>query len=99
MKVDRIRGLLKEKGKTSKSLSEEIGLKEPSLSRILNGKTEPRIDTLEKIAAGLGVELWELFVDPTEQVTGTLQYHGTLYRIQTKKDLEELLNKIEHLSA
>ena len=94
MKVNRIRTLLKEKGKTSKSLADEIGLREPNLSRILNGKSEPRIDTLEKIASGLGVELWELFVDLGEDVTGTLEYRGVLYRIRTRQDLEELLKSL-----
>lgn len=57
----RIKELLKEKGISQKDLADRLGITVVGISKILNGN--PKIDTLEKIASTLEIELWELFVD------------------------------------
>lgn len=57
----RIKELLKEKGISQKDLADKLGITVVGMSKILNGN--PKIDTLEKIASALEVEIWELFVD------------------------------------
>ena len=57
----RIKELCKEKGTTLLSLSNGIGISQPSISQIANGKINPSLDTLEKIANYLGVGIEELF--------------------------------------
>lgn len=91
----RIKDLLKEKNITAKSLAEDIGISENSLSLAINGKTQPRFELLQKIAERLDVELWQLFTGSEDSITGILEYKGTIHRIQTKKDLEKLLKKIK----
>lgn len=54
-----IKELCKRKGVTQKELAEKLGIAEISLSRSINGN--PTLETLEKIAEGLGVEVTELF--------------------------------------
>lgn len=44
---------------TQKELAEKIGMSEAGLSKSLRGN--PRMDTLEKIATELGVEIGDLF--------------------------------------
>ncbi len=61
MTITRIKDVLKEKGMSQKDLADKLGITVVGMSKILNGN--PKIDTLEKIASTLGVELWELFVD------------------------------------
>jgi transcriptional regulator with XRE-family HTH domain len=91
----RIKELLKERGLTSKELAEYLDIANNSLSRIITEKQQPRFELLEQIADRLGVEVWQLFKGSDKAVNGFVEYQGTLYRIQTKKDLEELLKKME----
>ena len=90
----RIKDLLKEKGITSKELAGNLDMPEPTLSRIIKERRQPRFEVLQKIADHLEVEVWQLFRGSDKAVNGFVEYQGTLYRIQTKKDLEELLKKM-----
>lgn len=56
----RIKEVLKAKGITAKELAAKIGISEGALSLAINGN--PTVETLDKIASALGVEVSELFV-------------------------------------
>ena len=58
----RVKEILKSKAKNQKWLAEQIGVKEISLSRSINGN--PSFETLEKIANALEVPITELFEQP-----------------------------------
>jgi len=58
----RIRELRKIKKLTQEQLAEKIKIETPSLSNIENGKNYPNSDTIEKIAKGLEVEVFELYI-------------------------------------
>jgi len=64
----RIKELCSSKGVSQKDLGQKIGVSPTSLSRISTGEQKPSIDTLEKIATALGVEVSELFAAPAEGV-------------------------------
>ena len=55
----------KEKGISTKVWSERSGLSVDTINRIMNSqkvKTDsPRLDTIEAMCIGLGVEVWEVF--------------------------------------
>ena len=51
-----------EQGLTQKELAERCGMKQTNLSRIERGKTSPTIDTLQRLANGLGKKLELRFV-------------------------------------
>ena len=55
----RIKEILKEKGQTQKDLAQRMGVAEISLSRSINGN--PNLETLQKIADCLEVDISELF--------------------------------------
>src|SRR5574344_145378 len=57
----RIQKIRKIRGFTQDKLSEMIGIEVPSLSNIETGKFAPAIDTLEKIAQALNVEMSEFY--------------------------------------
>ena len=65
----RIKDVLKEKQVTVVSLAGMIGIAQPSMSNIVNGKSMPSLETLEKIATALEVPFTELFEQPK---TGTV---------------------------
>ena len=51
---------------TTKMMSEKIHLPEPTIKRILSGKTEtPRIDTVLDLGEAVGLSPWELFSEST----------------------------------
>lgn len=58
----RIKELIKAKGLTAKELATVIGISESTLSLAVNGN--PTVETLQKIAAALGVSVSELFEPP-----------------------------------
>lgn len=61
-----IKELLKEKGLTSKALAEALGVTTVTVSYIINGKTNPSLETVSRIAEVLGVPVWRLFASPEE---------------------------------
>lgn len=61
-----IKKVIKEKGFSVTSLAEKMEMKQVSLSRIINGN--PTIETLQKIADTLNVDIRELF-EPTNEDT------------------------------
>lgn len=60
----RIKDVLKEKKVTVVSLAGMIGIAQPSMSNIVNGKSMPSLETLDKIANALCVPVTELFEQP-----------------------------------
>jgi transcriptional regulator with XRE-family HTH domain len=57
----RIKELRKAKGLSQEELSEKVGIDSKHLSRIEVGKSYPSLDTLERIANALNVEIKDLF--------------------------------------
>ena len=47
----------KKKGLTQKGLGEKLGIGEPTVSKYESGKQNPTVETLQRIADVLGVEL------------------------------------------
>lgn len=62
----RIKDVLKEKKVTVVSLAGMIGITQPNMSNIVNGKSTPSLETLEKIATVLNVPTWQLIASPGE---------------------------------
>ena len=62
---DRMAEIKKEKGISTKVWSDRSGLSVDTINRIMNSqkvKTDsPRLDTIEAMCIGLGVEVWEVF--------------------------------------
>lgn len=66
--VLRIKDVSKSKGMSITKLAELVGITQPNMSNIANGKTSPSLELLERIAAALGVPVPELFAPPKEGV-------------------------------
>lgn len=71
----RIKEVLKEKGYTIQSLSDEMGVNRVSLTNSINGN--PTVETLEKIASTIDVDISELFV--SDGIEGTIRAKGRTY--------------------
>ena len=62
----RIQFLRERKGLTQEQLEERTGVNTKYISAIERGNKNATVRTLEKIASGLGVELYELFLSPKD---------------------------------
>lgn len=64
----RIKEVSKSQGVSITKLAELVGITQPNMSNIANGKTSPSLDLLERIAVALCVEVSELFTPAKEGV-------------------------------
>ena len=62
----RIKELCKERGVTLVASAEKIGISRTSLTLISNAQQKPSLETIEKIANALDVEVWQLFTSSTD---------------------------------
>ncbi len=69
-----IKSRIKEKGYTVTSLAQKMGITQVSLSRIINGN--PTVDTLQKIATILDVDIKDLFVSTKGKETLYVEREG-----------------------
>lgn len=79
----RIKNILKEKGMTNIAIADKVGITRPNMSNIVNGKTKPSLDTLEKIAEALNVHISELFEQPKQNIITCPYCNG---KIKVSKD-------------
>ena len=92
----RIKDVLKEKKVTVVSLAGMIGITQPNMSNIVNGKSTPSLETLEKIANVLEVDITELFTPSSSGgIIGVIRIGSTNYNINSVSDLWNLVNGIE----
>lgn len=70
-------------------LAQILGVTRITLTRNINGN--PTMETLQKIATALDVQVWELFTaSTTGEINGFVEYRGTIYKIQSREDLQQL---------
>lgn len=85
----RVKELCKERGMLMEDLAQILGVTRITLTRNINGN--PTMETLQKIATALNVQVWELFTaSTTGEINGFVEYRGTIYKIQSKEDLQQL---------
>lgn len=90
-----VKELCKEKGLTIQDLADKMEMKRESLSRAINGN--PTLETLEKIANALEVDITELFASSSSSggIIGVIRIRDTNYNINSVPDLSRLLDRIE----
>ncbi len=91
----RIKEILQEKKMTVSVLADTIGITRANMSNIVNGKTNPKMETLKKIADALKVKLSDLFEKKESDIIGFLRIHGYLKQVTSLEDLKQLVEDIE----
>ena len=89
----RIKEVCKEKGVKVMDLSTMIGVSQTNTSNIINGKVNPSLETLEKIASALNVRITELFEEPTN-INVYIELDGTIDKVTSKEDIKKLAEKL-----
>ncbi len=80
----RIKEASKSKGITTALLAEKVGITRANMSNIVNGKTTPSLQTLEKISNALEVDITDLF-EQTRADEFTCPSCGTKLTVSQKK--------------
>jgi transcriptional regulator with XRE-family HTH domain len=93
-------------GLSVRQVSDRTGLDERTLRGILNGGNKPHVQTLHRLADGLGVKIDEFFVDPAQLlyrrfdqqtnpvVAEVIETHGELFEGWTEADFDELHSRV-----
>jgi transcriptional regulator with XRE-family HTH domain len=89
----RIKEVCKEKGVKVMDLSTMIGVSQTNTSNIINGKVNPSLETLEKIASALNVRITELFEEPTN-INGYIELDGIIHKVTSKEDIKRLAENL-----
>lgn len=61
-----VESLLEEKGWSKQDLADKLGMDRSQLSKIIRGQNAATVQTLERIAEGLDMKLYELFMPADE---------------------------------
>ncbi|WP_462352943.1 helix-turn-helix domain-containing protein [Alistipes timonensis] len=77
----RVKEVSKAQGVSITKLAELVGITQPNMSNIANGKTSPSLDLLGRIAGALGVSVPELFA-PQPTNTITCPHCGKLIKVE-----------------
>lgn len=92
--VLRLKDILKERNLSLTKFSAMVGISQSNLSNYLNGNISPKLDTLEKIAGCLGVDVTELF-RKKEDFEIFVRYNGVDYPLTTD-DLRRIIERKEN---
>jgi len=91
----RIKEICKSKGITTIQLANEIGMLQPSLSRIINGGNTT-VETLQRIANALDVSMGELFTpNHFSDFAAMVNNRGELKYFNSVNDLKNYLETLE----
>lgn len=88
----RIKEVCKAKGVTLQHVAEIMGVNRVSLSNSINGN--PTLQTLEKIAGALGVEVIDLFEPKRGDFTALIDHGGELRRFDSVEALRAYISQI-----
>lgn len=87
----RLKDILKDRNESISAFASKVGITQANMSNIVNGKSSPTLDTLERIAFALNVPITELFSTDKQALCGHVEYKGIIYRINSFEDLEKVL--------
>ncbi len=90
----RVKEICKERGFLMEDLASKLGITRITLTRNINGN--PTIETLQKIAVALDVEITELFsVKSSRELTALIEHRNKFYKAETLEELKDIVRKIE----
>lgn len=95
MSTLRLREILKERHITIGQLSEMSGISQSNLSNYMTGKMSPTLDTLNRIAVALNIEITELF-EKEEDIVLFVKYRNRMVELSRKELINYLRNKTQN---
>lgn len=93
---DRIRQYRKEKGLTQKQLGDLCGMADSAIRRYESGRQNPKIETLQKLASALNINLYDLRPTGEELEAFKKSANTVTNKRITEIDEKRLTNLIKH---
>jgi len=91
----RIREILNSRKESISSFAGRVGITQANMSNIINGKSSPTLETLNKIAEAFNIPITELFLNSSnDELTALIQHKGEFYKANTLAELEKIVEKI-----
>lgn len=87
--AENVKRICKDQNKQLKDLAKDMGIDPASLNRAMYGNA--RLDTIEKIALGLGVSVKSLFEPMDDNVEGYIKINGKIYQFNSREELNQIL--------
>lgn len=95
----RLKEILKERKLTISTFAEMVGITQPNMSNIINLKSSPSLDTLNRIADTLNVPIGKLFgEEEDEDIELSIKHKGKIYKI-TKELIIKAIEISENTNA
>lgn len=92
---ENIRRIRKEKGLTQKQLGERLNMTQSAIGQFENNKTSPKIETVDKIASALGVNIVDIMERFTmEQYKTTSEYQRLEKSVHAQEGIIAILTDI-----
>ncbi|MGN0355028.1 MAG: helix-turn-helix domain-containing protein [Muricoprocola sp.] len=92
---ENIRRIRKEKGLTQKQLGERLNMTQSAIGQFENDKTSPKIETVDKIASALGVNIVDIMEQFTiEQYKTTSEYQKLEKSVYAQEGIIAILTDI-----
>ncbi len=88
--AENVKRICKDQNKQLKDLAKDMGIDPASLNRAMYGNA--RLDTIEKIALGLGVSVKSLFEPMYDNVEGYIKVNGKIYQFNSREELNQILS-------
>ena len=85
-----VKRICKDQNKQLKDLAKDMGIDPASLNRAMYGNA--RLDTIEKIALGLGVSVKSLYEPMYDNVEGYIKVNGKIYQFNSREELNQILS-------
>ena len=96
---EQIAHVRKTKNIKSGELAEVIGVKQPYISAIENGRKTPSVDLLQKIASALGTTSSELLGESSQQLSFEMKRLVDTAKFLDKDMLDGLIGVLEDLTS
>ena len=89
----RIKEIAKAKGITMGEIADKMGINPVNLSASLNGN--PTLNRLQEVAAILGVEVSDLFIENSSYINGYIETGNNIYPVKSKEQLIGIIDKVD----
>lgn len=96
----RLKEILKEKGLTISGFANMVGITQANMSNIVNLKSSPTLDTLNRISEALNIPVTELF-RKDEDIEIYVKYKGKMHKITKELIFKaiEICESFEHTTV
>lgn len=97
--AENLKNIRKERGFSQKEIAEKLGVSQPNYAQYETGKRNPKFETVKKIAAALGIDVYNLLITgdmtPREAMQILRAVEAKQY-LQNSENLADIEQKIAH---